>query len=118
MVPNAALPSWLLGFANCGWFSRLKISSRSSDDTGPIFVFLINDPSILNWPGPLTVFRPVLPNVPVVSPTCWKQAVLNHWPIVGLLSTGSQMVFGRLFEMPVDSMLCDWVIVIGGPLRA
>ena len=27
------------------------------------------------------------------------------------------MVFGRLFVMPVDSMLCDCVIVIGRPER-
>ena len=115
IVPNAALPNWPFGFANCGWFSRLKISSRSSDDHRPILVFLITDMSTLNWPGPRTVLRPVSPKVPVVSGTCWKHAVLNHRSMVGLLGTGSQIVFGRLLVMPVDSMVCDWVIVIRQP---
>src|SRR5213593_3928392 len=78
IVPNAELPSCPFGFANCGWFSRLNTSSRSSDATGPIFVFLIIEASMLNCPGPRTVLRPVLPNVPVVSATCWKQEVLKN----------------------------------------
>src|SRR5438067_2404462 len=73
--------------------------------------------SRLNCPGPRTVLRPVLPKVPVVSATCWKHDVLNQLSIVGLPATGSQIVFGRLLVMPVDSMLCDYVIVIGRPLR-
>ena len=84
---------------------------------GPIFVFLISEKSTLKSPGPRTVLRPVLPNVADVSGTCWKHAVLNQVSIVGLVSAGSQRVFGRLFPMPVDSMLCDCVIVIGRPLR-
>src|ERR1700682_3315640 len=107
MVPKAALPSCPVGFANCGWFRTLKSSRRSSDVTGPILVFLIIDASMLNCPGPRTVLRPVLPNVPVVSVTCWKQEVLNHCPIAGLLDAGLQIVFGRLLVMPVDVMLCD-----------
>src|SRR5436190_22655605 len=96
----------------------LNASIRSSELTGPIAVVLIADRSMLNCPGPRTLLRPVLPNVPVVSATCWKQDVLNHLSIVApLLSAGSQVVFGRLFVMPVDSMLCDCVIVIGRPDR-
>src|SRR5262249_10883197 len=117
IVPNAELPSCPFGFANCAWFSRLNTSMRISEATGPILVFLMTDASMLNCPGPRTVLRPVLPNVPVVSATCWKQLVLNHCAIVGLLETGSQIVFGRLLPRPVDSMLCDWVIVIGRPER-
>jgi hypothetical protein len=49
--------------------------------------------------------------------TCWKHAVLNHLSIVAPLNTGSQIVFGRLFVRPVDSMLCDCVIWIGSPER-
>src|SRR5437867_13436001 len=106
MVPNCGLPNCPFGFANCGRFRTLNTSSRSSDDTGPNFVFLISDPSILNCPGPRTLLRPVLPNVAVVSETVWKHDVLNHCPIVELLNTGSQIVFGRLFVMPVESICC------------
>ena len=116
--PNAGLPNTPFGLANCGLLNRLKISRRSSDITRPNLVFLISDASTLNCPGPRTEFRPVAPNVPVVSATCAKHAVLNHWPMVASLFTGSQIVFGRLLVMPVESMLCVWVMVIGRPLRA
>src|SRR5215813_11277956 len=95
----------------------LNASTRNSVLTVPMFVDLIIDRSMLNWPGPRTVLRPVLPNVPVVSATCWKHDVLNQRSIVASPSTGSQIVFGRLLVMPVESMLCDCVIVIGNPER-
>src|SRR5215475_7369108 len=118
IVPNAALPNVVFGLANCGWFRTLKISSRSSESTRPIRVFLIPEKSMLKSPGPRTELRLVLPNVPVVSGTCWKHDVLNQRSIVALPpSDGSQTVFGRLLVMPVDSMVCPCVIVIGRPER-
>src|SRR3982074_2254190 len=107
MVPNAPLPRWPLGLLNCTHLNRLTPSSRNSELTPPNFVFLMTDRSMFLRPGPRTLFRAVLPKVPVVSPACWKQAVLNHMSVVGLDRTGSQIWFGRLLVMPVDSMLCD-----------
>src|SRR5262245_57432234 len=95
----------------------LNASTRNSVLILPNVVDLIIDMSMLNCPGPRTVLRPVLPNVPVVSATCWKHDVLNQRSIVALLRTGSQVVFGRLLPMPVDSMVWDCVIVIGRPDR-
>src|SRR5262249_8139153 len=83
----------------------------------PNLVFLMIERSMLNCPGPRTLLRPVLPKVPVASAVCLKHDVLNHCAIVGLSSTGSQIVSGRLFVMPVESIDCDCVIVIGRPLR-
>src|SRR5947208_1896768 len=104
MVPNAELPSWPLGLANCGWFRMLNASIRASVCIAPIFVFLINDRSTLKSPGPRTLLRPVLPNVPVESAVCLKHDVLNHCVIVGFDTFGSQIVSGRLFVMPVESI--------------
>src|SRR5262249_3885691 len=95
----------------------LNASMRTSVATLPIVVFLMIDASMLKSPGPRTVLRAVLPNVPVESDVCWKHDVLNHCPIVGLLETGSQIVFGRLFVRPVDVICCVCVIVIGSPDR-
>src|SRR6185295_12826871 len=117
MTPNAELPNCPFGLLNCGVFRTLKISSRSSELTRPSLVFLMIDASRFLRPGPRTLLRAVVPKVPVVSATCWKQAVLNHCVIVGFDSTGSQIWFGRLLVRPVDSMLCDWVTVNGMPLR-
>src|SRR5258707_2251097 len=116
-MPNAELPNWPLGLLNCAVFSTLNISRRSSELTGPIFVFLISDASMFRSPGPRRLLRLVLPNVPVVSVVCTKQDVLNHCKIVGFERTGSQVWFGRLLVMPVESMLCDWVIWNGMPDR-
>src|SRR5919201_1519114 len=77
----------------------------------------MTDASILNEPGPRTELRRVLPNVAVVSVTREKQDVLNHWPMLGSPSTGSQTVLGRLFVMPVDPIVPLCVIVIGRPER-
>src|SRR5437899_13040636 len=76
----------------------------------------MSDASMLNWPGPRSEFRLVLPKVAVVSAVCAKHDVLNHLSIVGSLSVGSQIVFGRLV-MPVDSMLCVCVTFTGRPER-
>ena len=66
-------------------------------------------------PGPRTVLRPVLPKVAVVPGTRAKAAVLNHMSIVGLSRVGSPIVSGRLFVMPVDSIVPD--AVSGSPDR-
>src|SRR5260370_2977673 len=117
IVPNAALPSCPLGLLNCGVFSTLNTSIRNSEETGPILVFLMIDASIFLSPGPRMLFRDVLPKVPVVSGTCWKHDMLNHWVIVGLARTGSQIVFVPVFQMPVESMVCDCVMLTGIPDR-
>ena len=95
----------------------LNASTRTSLSTCATRVFLISEKSILKSPGPRTEFRRVVPNVPVGSATCWKHEVLNQRSMVALPSAGSQTVLGRLLVMPVDSMLCDWVIVSGSPDR-
>src|SRR5437762_2887435 len=75
------------------------------------------DASMLNCPGPRSVFRPVLPKLAVVSLVWTKQDVLYQRSMVGLLRTGSQIWFGR-FVTPVDSMLCVCVrLTIGSPVR-
>ena len=86
MTPNCELPNWPFGWPNCGWFSRLNISTRSSVSVLPIRVCLMTEASILNAPGPRRVLRPVLPYVAVTSAGAWKQEVLNHCAIVALLS--------------------------------
>ena len=90
---------------------------RNSVSTFPNRVSLMTEKSMLNCPGPRTVLRPVLPKVAVVSVTRAKAAVLNHMSIVGLSRVGSPIVSGRLFVMPVDSIVPDCVIVSGSPDR-
>ena len=101
------------GCANCGWLNRLNTSSRSSESTCPNFVFLISDSVDVELrPARARVFRPVLPKVPVVSAHLLEARGVE--PLVDRRvadSTGSQIWFGRLLVMPVDSMLCDCVIV-------
>src|SRR5579872_5767437 len=116
MVPTAAFPIVVFGLANCGWFSTLKASMRTSVLSGPSRVFLIRLASRFTDPGPRMMPRPELPYVAVVSVVGTKHDVSNQWSIVGFASVPLQIRFGRL-PVPVDATPCVCVTVSGRPPR-
>ena len=123
IVPKAALPSWPLGWPNCGWLNRLNVSTRSSVSIRPILVFFTSDRSTLKMLGPNAG---VAADVPVggggvggalqrrgVEPTVDRS---GRWePGCPRCSAGSPGLWP--LPLPVELMVPVWVMFTGMPVR-
>src|SRR5215210_1785747 len=115
MVPNTAASEMLrLGSPRFVWLKTLNASQRNVAATRLMLNRRARLRSKLCQPGPLTLLRGALPNVP--EATAWNAAVLNHLSTV-LSPSGSPTRLGRPF-MFTPTLLLDWLTVNGRPERA
>ncbi len=83
IVPAPAFPMLEAGLLNCGVLVTLKLSARNCSRRVSLAErkkSLNRDKSACAVPGPVRIFRPVLPNC--CGPGAVNAAMLNHWAMV------------------------------------